>query len=75
MLVGKNASGMYVIDEDYKIISYNLAAREIYPQLKRGEKCYHCLRNRETPCEVCPIINGKRSEELSGTGTEYPAFG
>lgn len=25
MLVGKNASGMYVIDEDYKIISYNLA--------------------------------------------------
>lgn len=54
MLVGKNASGMYVIDEDYKIISYNLAAREIYPQLKRGEKCYHCLRNRETPCEICP---------------------
>ena len=49
MLVGKNASGMYVIDEDYKIISYNLAAREIYPQLKRGEKCYHCLRKRETP--------------------------
>ena len=50
--MGKNASGMYVIDEDYKIISYNLAAREIYPQLKRGEKCYHCLRNRETPCEI-----------------------
>lgn len=58
MLVGKNASGMYVIDEDYKIISYNLAAREIYPQLKRGEKCYHCLRNRETPCEICPVVNG-----------------
>lgn len=58
MLVGKNASGMYAIDEDYKIISYNLAAREIYPQLKSGEKCYHCLRNRETPCEICPVING-----------------
>ena len=58
MLGGKNASGMYVIDEDYKIISYNLAAREIYPQLKRGEKCYHCLRNRETPCEICPVVNG-----------------
>lgn len=54
--MGKNASGMYVIDEDYKIISYNLAAREIYPQLKRGEKCYHCLRNRETPCEICPVV-------------------
>lgn len=56
--MGKNASGMYAIDEDYKIISYNLAAREIYPQLKSGEKCYHCLRNRETPCEICPVING-----------------
>lgn len=56
--MGKNASGMYVIDEDYKIISYNLAAREIYPQLKSGEKCYHCLRNRETPCEICPVVNG-----------------
>lgn len=38
MLVGKNASGMYVIDEDYKIISYNLAAREIYPQLEEGRE-------------------------------------
>ena len=58
MIVGKNTSGMYVIDEDYKIVSYNQAAREIYPQLKSGEKCYRCLRNREIPCEVCPIING-----------------
>ena len=58
MIVGKNTSGMYVIDEDYKIVSYNQAAREIYPQLRSGEKCYRCLRNRETPCEVCPIING-----------------
>lgn len=56
--MGKNTSGMYVIDEDYKIVSYNQAAREIYPQLRSGEKCYRCLRNRETPCEVCPIING-----------------
>ena len=64
MLVGKNASGMYVIDEDYKIISYNLAAREIYPQLKRGEKCYHCLRNRETPCEICPVVNGSKVRRI-----------
>ena len=35
--MGKNTSGMYVIDEDYKIVSYNQAAREIYPQLKWRE--------------------------------------
>ena len=60
MLVGKNASGMYVIDEDYKIISYNLAAREIYPQLKRGEKCYHCLRNRELPVRSVRSLTGSK---------------
>ena len=56
--MGKNASGMYVIDEDYKIISYNLAAREIYPQLKRGEKCYHLSEKQRNSCEICPVING-----------------
>ena len=73
MIVGKNASGMYVIDEDYKIISYNLAAREIYPQLKRGEKCYHCLRNRETPCEICPVVNGIKGPK-NPAGQDMPLF-
>ena len=41
--VGKNASGMYVIDADYNIVSYNHAAEIIYPELKKGEKCYRMI--------------------------------
>ena len=56
--MGKNASGMYVIDADYNIISYNHAAEIMYPELKKGEKCYKCLQCKEKPCESCPIVNG-----------------
>ena len=56
--MGKNASGMYVIDADYNIVSYNHAAEIIYPELKKGEKCYRCLLHNEEPCESCPVVNG-----------------
>ena len=56
--MGKNASGMYVIDADYNIVSYNHAAEIIYPELKKGEKCYRCLQHNEEPCESCPVVNG-----------------
>ena len=56
--MGKNASGMYVIDADYNIVSYNHAAEIIYPELKKGEKCYRCLLHNEESCESCPVVNG-----------------
>lgn len=56
--MGKNASGMYVIDAEYNIVSYNHAARDIYPELKKGEKCYKCLMHEDAPCKACPILNG-----------------
>lgn len=56
--MGKNASGMYVIDADYNIVSYNHAAEIIYPELKKGEKCYRCLMHEENPCAECPVVNG-----------------
>lgn len=49
---------MYVIDADYNIVSYNHAAEIMYPELKKGEKCYKCLLQGDGPCEVCPVANG-----------------
>lgn len=49
---------MYVIDADYNIVSYNHAAEIIYPELKKGEKCYRCLMHEENPCAECPVVNG-----------------
>jgi hypothetical protein len=55
--MSKESSGAYVIDPDYNIISCNQTAREMYPQLKRGVKCYACLMNLDKPCETCPVVN------------------
>ena len=56
--MGKNASGIYMIDEDYNVVSFNRVAGEIFPNLKKGEKCYRCLMNYDGPCKECPVLNG-----------------
>lgn len=55
--MGKNTSGVYVIDEDYNIIRFNHAAAKLYPLLKKGEKCYARLMNQDSPCKECPVLN------------------
>ena len=61
--MGRNASGMYVIDAEYNIVSYNHAAKTMYPELKKGEKCYQCLMKQDVPCENCPVANGIEGPE------------
>ncbi len=55
--MGQNASGMYIVDSDYRIVSFNKVAEQMYPQLKVGEKCYRRLTKQEIPCAMCPIYN------------------
>lgn len=55
--MGRNASGIYIIDEDYNVVSYNHVAAKIYPGLKKGEKCYKCVMNNDRPCSECPVLN------------------
>ena len=61
--MGRNASGMYVIDAEYNIVSYNHAAKTMYPELKKGEKCHQCLMKQDVPCENCPVANGIEGPE------------
>lgn len=49
------SSGIYVIDEDYNVVSCNDTILEVYPQLKKGEKCHRCLMNLDEPCPACPV--------------------
>ena len=55
--MGQNASGMYIIDDNYNIVGFNKVAEHMYPQIKKEEKCYRCLMNQEVPCAMCPIYN------------------
>ena len=43
------SSGVYVIDEDYVIVNFNSRARDIYPSLIKGEKCYRNLKGFAEP--------------------------
>ena len=49
------SSGVYVIDEDYVIVNFNSRARDIYPSLIKGEKCYRNLKGFDKPCAGCPL--------------------
>ncbi|MGI6216975.1 MAG: EAL domain-containing protein [Coriobacteriales bacterium] len=51
------SSATYIIDQDFNIISCNKSILELYPQLKKGEKCYKCLMDLDEPCEACPVVN------------------
>lgn len=52
------SSGTYVIDSEYNIVNFNETAAALYPVLRKGEKCYKVLMNRDCPCDVCPVFNG-----------------
>ena len=56
--MGTCSSGYYSIDSDYNIVGFNNSARDLYPSLKLGEKCYKCLMGLDSPCPPCPVANG-----------------
>ena len=53
----ENSFGVYIIDQNYQIVGYNDTAQKLYPQLKKGNHCYQCLMNLDSPCEECPALN------------------
>ena len=57
------SSGIYVIDADYNIVSFNQTCGELYPQLVRGRKCYRCLMGLDEPCPPCPVANKIRGPQ------------
>ena len=48
--MGAHSSGYYSIDGDYNIIGFNETAKEIYPSLQMGMKCYKALMGLDAPC-------------------------
>lgn len=53
----ENSFGVYIIDQNYQIVGYNDTAQKLYPQLKKGNHCFQCLMNLDSPCEECPVLN------------------
>ncbi len=53
-----HSSGYYSIDKDYNILSYNDTARQFYPNLQPGVKCYKALKGLDSPFPPCPLALG-----------------
>ncbi len=51
-------TGVYVIDKDYRIVSFNRSGKEMYPKLELGAVCYECLMGFDHPCPQCPVAAG-----------------
>lgn len=85
--VADEGTGIYVIDEDYRIIYLNQAAKETYPDIKVGMFCYQGICNGSSPCSSCPGLERDCSRmlyynavnrqwvELSSGGIEWPGHG
>ncbi len=61
-------AGIYIIDQDYKIVYLNDMAKLYYPDLQVGMYCYQGIGVVSDPCKDCPWI-----DENSGHVIRYNA--
>lgn len=60
---GNAQTCVYVVDENYRINSYNDVFNVKFPKIKKGDICYEQIRNDKHPCKDCPL---NREEYGSG---------
>ncbi len=53
LLSKMDATELYVVDEDYKILYMNEAMKKKVPRAELGKVCYECLMLRNEPCKEC----------------------
>ena len=85
--VAGEGTGIYVIDEDYRIVYFNETAKAVCPNLRVGITCYQGICNGDSPCSGCPGMKEDCSRilfydavnrqwlELSSGQVEWPGCG
>ena len=58
-----HSSGYYSIDEEYTIIGFNDTAKEIYPNLQKGIKCYKALMGLDSPDRKSTRLNSSHRSQ------------
>ncbi|RGY99686.1 EAL domain-containing protein [Clostridium sp. AM58-1XD] len=48
-------AGIYVIDDQYHVVSFNKKVQAIFARLKKGDVCYRVFCDEEEPCRGCPL--------------------
>jgi PAS domain S-box-containing protein len=52
-------AGIYIVNQDYRIIYLNNAAKSYYPDLREGMYCFQGVGKGLEPCKDCPGTGGK----------------
>ena len=52
-------AGIYIVNQDYRIIYLNNAAKSYYPDLREGMYCFQGVGKGPEPCKDCPGTGGK----------------
>lgn len=47
----------YVIDENYQIVFFNDALKNVFPDLKVQDYCYKSFCGEDKPCQHCPLTS------------------
>ncbi len=66
--------GIYVIDNNYKIVNINKAAAnlfELLPQDIIGKNCYHLFDGKQSLCEACPVKETFRTGHTTSAMKEW----
>lgn len=50
-----NETSIYIIDDNYRIVHFNSALRDKFPELQCGDICYEKLCQEAKPCARCPF--------------------
>ena len=50
-----NETSLYIIDDNYRIVHFNSALRDKFPELQCGDICYEKLCQEAKPCARCPF--------------------
>ena len=60
-------AGCYVVTDRHNIVYINRQLRNLGLEIRTGEKCYRVFRNREAPCEDCPIrhLSGREDDTFT----------
>lgn len=57
-------SGLYTINANFQLQSYNKVLAEKYPEIKKGAYCYKIFGGRDCPCSHCPLVTGADENQV-----------
>ncbi len=84
MVQKKFETGMYIVDENFRILNINDTMKELYPSVKIGDTCYKSIALQQCQCAVCPLVqddalfyNPLRKQWVSANAAvmDYPGRG